>query len=312
MNLAPICLFVYNRPWHTKQTLDALSRAELAGHSDLYIFCDGPHDSSSEEELHAINSVHDLVSKIVGFKTVTYFKSNINKGLGQSIIGGVNIVFEKHETIIVLEDDHLVHRDFLKYMNFYLINYSKKKRIMHIGAFARNSWLQFFLPRVYVTRYMDCWGWGTWADSWKMLNLDFKLFEDYFSLEQNANRYNFNKLDHHTYLDNNRYELKTWAVFWHSTIAIHNGLTIMPKYSYVRNIGNDGSGTNEVVKTAELASNFINKFKPFRPKLKETLLSELYIQDAYAKRSKKRLNRPKKWLHDLISGIRNKIIGRTI
>jgi hypothetical protein len=145
-----------------------------------------------------------------------------------------------------------------------------------------------------------------------MLNLDFKLFDDYFSMQHNANHYNFNKLDHHTYLAKNRLDLKTWAVFWHATIAIHNGLSIMPKYSYVKNIGNDGSGTNEVVKTNELASNYINRFKPFKPKIKETLLSELYIQDAYAKRSKKRFNRPKKWLHDILSGIRNKIIGSTI
>jgi hypothetical protein len=67
-----------------------------------------------------------------------------------------------------------------------------------------------------------------------------------------------------------------------------------------------------VVKARELASNYINRFNPFKPKLKETLLSELYIQDAYAKRSKKRFNRPKKWLYDILSGIRNKVIESTI
>ena len=86
--------------------------------------------------------------------------------------------------------------------------------------------------------------------------------------------------------------------------------TIMPKYSYVKNIGNDGSGTNEVVKTPELASNYINRFKPFKPKIKETLLSELYIQDAYAKRSKKRFTTIKNLIHDLISSIRNVLIRK--
>ncbi len=28
--LAPIVLFVYNRPWHTKQTIEALQKNELA------------------------------------------------------------------------------------------------------------------------------------------------------------------------------------------------------------------------------------------------------------------------------------------
>lgn len=41
MRLAPILLFVYNRPWHTMQTVEALQRNELAaefGVLGLFIF----------------------------------------------------------------------------------------------------------------------------------------------------------------------------------------------------------------------------------------------------------------------------------
>ena len=40
MNLAPIVLFVYNRPWHTKQTVEALQKNELAKDSELFIYSD--------------------------------------------------------------------------------------------------------------------------------------------------------------------------------------------------------------------------------------------------------------------------------
>lgn len=33
--LAPIVLFVYNRPWHTEQTLNALMQNELADQFEL-------------------------------------------------------------------------------------------------------------------------------------------------------------------------------------------------------------------------------------------------------------------------------------
>jgi len=197
-------------------------------------------------------------------------------------------------------------------MNNYLSFYENEKKVMHISAFARNSYLQFSLPRVFLSRYMDCWGWGTWSDRWSLLDLNLDNVDSYLAKEQNLSRFNFAKLDYHTYFDQNREKFKTWAIFWYYTIAKNDGLCLMSKYSYVKNIGNDGSGTNEVVKSPELASNFISKFKPFQPKLKETVLSELYIQDAYAKKSKKRFNRPKKWLHDLLSIIRNRIIGSTI
>jgi hypothetical protein len=42
MNLAPIVLFVYNRPEHTKRTVEALQNNELVAQSDLYVFPNGP------------------------------------------------------------------------------------------------------------------------------------------------------------------------------------------------------------------------------------------------------------------------------
>ena len=40
--MAPIALFVYNRPDHTRLTLQCLAAADGAAMSDLYIFADGP------------------------------------------------------------------------------------------------------------------------------------------------------------------------------------------------------------------------------------------------------------------------------
>jgi hypothetical protein len=40
--LAPIALFVYNRPRHTRQLVEVLQKNELAGESDLFIFSDAP------------------------------------------------------------------------------------------------------------------------------------------------------------------------------------------------------------------------------------------------------------------------------
>ena len=39
-SLSPIVLFVYNRPWHTQQTIEALQKNELASESNLIIYSD--------------------------------------------------------------------------------------------------------------------------------------------------------------------------------------------------------------------------------------------------------------------------------
>ena len=51
-SLAPVVLFVYNRPDYTQRTLEALTANEEAKYSHLYIYADGPKPSASAEEIH--------------------------------------------------------------------------------------------------------------------------------------------------------------------------------------------------------------------------------------------------------------------
>ena len=55
MSLAPIVLFVYNRPQHTLKTLEALMQNELAEMSELFIFCDGPKADATKQDQERIN-----------------------------------------------------------------------------------------------------------------------------------------------------------------------------------------------------------------------------------------------------------------
>ena len=50
MKNAPIVLFVYNRPWHTQQTVKALQANAEAVDSDLIVFSDGAKDEGSGEK----------------------------------------------------------------------------------------------------------------------------------------------------------------------------------------------------------------------------------------------------------------------
>jgi hypothetical protein len=312
ISLAPICLFVYNRPSHTKRVLDKLSKAKLADSSELFIFCDGPRENASDFDIININQVREIVKNENRFASVIIQTAEKNRGLGQSIIKGVSEILSRYDRIIVLEDDHLVHSDFLIYMNFYLETYKLDKRVMHISGFQRDSWVQFFLPRIFFSRHMDCWGWATWSDRWQFIVTDIKFIDRFLSIPYNLGKLNFGILERHKQFDLNRNGLKTWAIFWSSTIIIYNGLTVKPRFSYVKNIGNDGSGTNNVVKGGELASNFVKKFRVSIKKPNENFLSKLYIRDAYAKRSQKRLTTVKKIIFFIFTKARSFVIKQGI
>ena len=80
---APIVLFVYNRPDHTKRTIEALQANELASESDLFIFSDGPKNPRA---LVKINEVRGMIKNVVGFRSLTIYESSSNKGLANSIV----------------------------------------------------------------------------------------------------------------------------------------------------------------------------------------------------------------------------------
>lgn len=245
--LAPIVLFVYNRPWHTEETLKALMLNELADESVLYIYCDGPKKNTSPEDISKIKEVRQVIRKKKWCKEVAIIESDINLGLANSILKGVTDVVNKYGKIIVLEDDIVVTQDFLYYMNKSLHIFENKKNVYHINGFNNESNLQYLLDDYYFLNFMSCWGWATWIDRWSQLNLDFNYFYDKLLIDENAmSRFNYGKtLSFDNQLEANiKGEIKTWAILWYATVNFNKGLCLTPKYSLVNNIGMDGSGVH--------------------------------------------------------------------
>ena len=113
MNLAPIIIFTYNRPWHTQQTITALKENALATGSELFIYSDG---AKGENERRKVEDVRDYLKTISGFKQVTIFEREKNYGLARNIIEGVTEVVNQSGKVIVLEDDIVVNLNFLTFM----------------------------------------------------------------------------------------------------------------------------------------------------------------------------------------------------
>jgi len=101
-NIAPIALFVYNRPEHTRRTLKFLKENTLADESRLFIFSDGPATDKDEE---LVKEVRELIRKADGFKKVEIIERPANLGLANSIIDGVTRLVEEYEKVIVCEDN---------------------------------------------------------------------------------------------------------------------------------------------------------------------------------------------------------------
>jgi len=135
MKLSPIVLFVYNRPEHTKKTIEALQKNELAKDSELFIYYDGPKNEDIKEK---VNEVREYIKGIQGFKKITIIERDKNFGLANNMIQGVSEIFNTFEKVIVLEDDLVTSKYFLKFMNSTLEFYNGIDKIFVVSGYSHN------------------------------------------------------------------------------------------------------------------------------------------------------------------------------
>ena len=116
MAYAPIVVFGFNRPDALKNTMASLLNNAEAKFSDLFVFVDGPREGKMGEK-EKVKEVREYVKSITGFKSLHYTFSENNKGLADSIIGGVSEVINLYGRVIVLEDDLVLMPNFFNFLN---------------------------------------------------------------------------------------------------------------------------------------------------------------------------------------------------
>ena len=239
---APIVLFVYNRPWHTKKTIAALKKNKQSKSSVLYIYSDGGKDKKSWAQVRDVRSYIESVS---GFKEINLIYQEKNLGLAESIITGVTQTINKHGKLIVLEDDHVTSSLFLGFMNECLKLYEKEKNIWQVSGWAFPIRAES-LEDVVKHKFMNCWGWGTWKEKWKHFEKKpDQLIAKYKKKE--IEKFCLGGADPILWdqvIGNYNGAINSWAIFWHEVIYKNNEFYINPTKTLLKNIGIDGSGVH--------------------------------------------------------------------
>lgn len=241
---APIVLFTFNRPDHTKRTVEALLKNDFAEKSELFIFCDGPRNDLDKIKTDEVRNYLDSVS---GFKKIVVRKRDYNLGLAESIIEGVTELVNKYGKVIVLEDDLVTSRYFLKYMNDGLEIYSSNEKVASIVGWIPDVKVSN-RPETFFLKGTDCWGWATWDRAWKYFEPDAnKLL---LLLKERGLEKEFNcggSLNCTGILEDHiAGKCSSWAMRWDASLFIKEMYSLFPGVSMVDNIGLDGSGRHSV------------------------------------------------------------------
>ena len=175
---------------------------------------------------------------------ITSCRAERNLGLADSIVEGVTRLSDEYGSVIVLEDDLITSPFFLKYMNDALEFYKDQERVMQISGymFPINT---DELPETGFFRISNCWGWATWQRAWVYFNRDLELLESRFTKKM---KHQLNLEGAHNFWRqvkaNKSGKIRTWAIFWVTSIFLQKGLCLHPKNSMVQNIGHDESGVH--------------------------------------------------------------------
>ena len=238
--LAPIALFVYNRPEHTKSTIQALLANPEAARSELFVFSDA---AKNDAAMNSVEDVRKYIRQVKGFAEINIEERTHNHGLANSIIQGVSELCEKFGRVIVLEDDLQASPFFLAYMNRALDIYRADERV---GSISGYMYPVRVTNQVFFRAVPQSWGWATWQDAWALMQTDGQLLLE--ELEQLGIASQFDNAGHQPLLKMLKDQIKgknnSWYVRWAASLFVNQKLTLMPNETLVKNIGIDGTGTH--------------------------------------------------------------------
>ena len=160
--LAPVALFTYKRLEITERVIQSLRGNEEAAETELIIYSDGPKSTSDTQE---VDNIRRYLGGLTGFKNIDLIYRDKNLGLAQSFIQGITETLARYEKAIFLEDDNLLSKHFLSFMNEALNYYKNNEKVICVTGY---SWPLVPTPKQpFFVRGAETWSMGTWRRGWK-------------------------------------------------------------------------------------------------------------------------------------------------
>ena len=246
---APVLILTHTRLYHLQKCVNSLLQCVEAKETELFISSDFYRN---ENEKNKVIKVRQYIESIKGFKKVTPILFNNNIGGSKAFRFCKVKVFEKNESILLLEDDIQVSPFFLKYMNEGLNFYKNDPNVFSISGFSPFSLGNNYFEHNYIFKFNGFNGWG--VGLWKTkLNsfLNFRDSSELFSdIKLNLGSRTFRKkldnlsLEHYPHLLNSKKQkiIPEFDYLAGYYCLKNNFFNIMTTQSFTINTGNDGSG----------------------------------------------------------------------
>lgn len=173
-NYAPVVLFTYKRLPILKRVVASLLANQECSQTPLIVYSDGP---KAEKDKQDVLDVRAYLKGQRSFKGIEFIFRERNLGLAQSFIQGITETLNRYEQAIFLEDDNLLAKHFLSYMNESLNYYKDNEKVICVSGFSFP--IKPVQKQPYFLRGAETWSMGTWRRGWQLFCADGKkLYSD--------------------------------------------------------------------------------------------------------------------------------------
>ncbi len=230
-----VVLFIFNRPDLTRRVLEVVRAARPA---QLLVIADGPRIQHPEDAAQCA-AVRALIDQMKWECPVHKNYASNNMGTKRRLESGLDWVFARTESAILLEDDFLPHPSFFEFCSELLERYRESERVM---AICGTDLTQEQCPRqesYRFSRYPVIWGWATWRRAWRLHDPSMTAWSEWLQTHRLNTYLGDAKASRYwSYILQSEFEAsETWDYAWMFSAWRHNGLSIHPTVNLVSNIG---------------------------------------------------------------------------
>lgn len=279
----PVVLCIFSRLDTTALVFEKIREAKP---EKLYIISDAQRpDRPGEEE--KVRKVRDYVEGNIDWPCEVHKNyADSNMGCGRRIPSGLTWVFEQEEEAIILEDDCVPDVTFFRYCQEMLEYYRDNDDIFIISG---NNPIAHLIGTEYdytFTKIPFCWGWATWARTWKKYDFDIKTWpgkkrdpvwrRDY---PLRARLFIGAELDE---LYDHKYDAWDYQLLY--AVAVNEGLCVVPAGNHVFNAGFGTDSSHTASKPEWLSNEAVPVGFPIKhpPKIKrDAEFDRLYLSYEY-------------------------------
>lgn len=246
----PVIFIFFNRPQTMVHVLGQIRKTKP---DKLYLIADGPRN---EEEKSKTEKCRRIAKEMVDWECqVIQVYADKNMGCRDRVASGISYVLQREEKAIILEDDCVPNISFFRFMDEMLERYKGEDEVFlvsgrnNLGKYSEKDYDYYF------AHHGPNWGWGTWARSWKLYDINMTQWPKIRDKKGGHLREWMGwkewickkKVNEETYTG----AVNTWDYQMIFSLQYHRKICIVPSVNLVRNIGigvdaTHSAGTDEI------------------------------------------------------------------